>query len=168
MWHLVEWPISCFQVCFYNVLTCNAVVYINYRYGKTREIQTQDLNTTRTLYIQFALASGNESCGGVDVLSENTILLQFSLDQGITWNTLQSLGEISVGVQHYQIVLPQETKYPQTRFRLWQPYAVADNYNVWSIDDILIGGVDRNNPMLAEEFDPFDRNKLAMIFNHHS
>jgi len=117
------------------------------------------LNTTRTLYIQFAFVSGNRSCGGIDVTSENTILLQFSLDKGITWNTLQSLEQISNSVQHYQIMLQPETKYPQTRFRLWQPYAPADNYNIWSIDNILIGGIDRNIPMLAEEFDPFDRNK---------
>ena len=136
-------------------------MFVIHRFGKTREIQTTDLNTTRTLYIQFAFVSGSGSCGGVYVLSENTILLQFSLDQGITWNTLQSLGGTSNSMQTYQIVLPKEAKYPQTRFRIWQPYAAADDYNIWSIDNILIGGVERNDPLIEEEFELFDRNKLA-------
>ena len=127
------------------------------RYGKSREIQTQDLDTTRTLYIQFTFTSGSRNCGGA-LTAENPILLQFSLDKGITWNLLQTLREPSASSENYHIIIPQEAKYSQTRFRIWQPYAVADNYNIWSIDDLSIGGVDRNIPALTEEFDFIERN----------
>ena len=128
------------------------------RYGKVREIQTQDLDTTKTLYMQFSFTSGSRNCGGA-VTAENPILLQFSLDKGITWNLLQALREPSASLQNYHIVLPQEAKYLQTRFRIWQPYAAADNYNIWSIDDFSIGGIDRNIPALTEGFDSIQRNK---------
>ena len=55
--------------------------------------------------------------------------------------------------------MPSEAKYSQTRFRIWQPYAVADNYNIWSIDNFLIGGIDRNIPTLVQDFDSLDANK---------
>ena len=127
------------------------------RYGKSREIQTQDLDTTKTLYMQFAFTSGTRNCGG-GATAENPILLQFSLDKGITWNKLQALREPSSSVENHHIIIPPEAKYLQTRFRIWQPYAVADDYNIWSIDDLLIGGIDRNIPILSEGFDPIRRN----------
>ena len=116
------------------------------------------MDTTRTLYIQFAFTSGSGNCGG-DITAENPILLQFSLDKGITWNLLQTLGVPSASLENYHLNIPPEAKYSQTRFRIWQPYAVADDYNIWSIDDFSIGGIDRNIPALSEEFDPFERNK---------
>lgn len=134
----------------------------------TREIQTDDLDTTRTLYIQFTFASGDRFCGG-GVGTDNTILLQFSLDQGITWNTLQLVGsslQSSTGLDNYHIIIPPEAKYPQTRFRIWQPYAAANNYNIWSIDDFLIGGVDMNIPAITESFDPINQNKFVTYCKH--
>ena len=119
-------------------------------------MQTQDLDTTKTLYIQFAFTSGRGNCGG-GATAENPILLQFSLDKGITWNRLKALREPSASVENYHIIIPPEAKYLQTRFRIWQPYAVTDDYNIWSIDDFSIGGIDRNIPMFSEEFDPIRR-----------
>ena len=109
------------------------------------------------MYIQFAFTSGTRNCGG-GATAENPILLQFSLDKGITWNKLQALREPSSSVGNYHIIIHPEAKYLQTRFRIWQPYGVADDYNVWSIDDLLIGGIDRNIPILSEGFDPIWRN----------
>ena len=116
------------------------------------------MDTTKTLYIKFAFTRGSQNCGGA-VTTESPILLQFSLDKGITWSLLQTLSEPSASLENYHIIIPQEAKYSQTRFRIWQPYAVADNYNIWSIDDLSIGGIDRNNPTLAEDFDFIERNK---------
>lgn len=131
--------------------------YFIIRYGKSREIQTQDLDTVRTLYIQFTFTSGSRNCGGSATV-ENPIFLQFSLDRGITWNMLQSLRESSNNLEKHHIVIPPEAKYSQTRFRIWQPYGVADNYNIWSIDDFSIGGIDGKYPALSEKFNPFERN----------
>ena len=111
----------------------------NSRHGKSREIQTQDLDTTRTLYIHFVFTTGSRNCGG-STTTENPIWLQFSLDKGITWNTLQTLMEPSASLENYHIVIPPEAKYSQTRFRIWQPYAVQDDYNIWSIDDFSVRG----------------------------
>jgi len=72
---------------------------------------------------------------------------------------LQTLREPSANLENYHIIIPPEAKYPQTRFRIWQPYAVADNYNIWSVDDFSIGGIDGNAPKLTEEFDPIERNR---------
>jgi len=88
--------------------------------------------------MQFTFTSGSRNCGGA-VTIENPILLQFSLDKGITWNLLRTLNEPFASFEAYHIVIPSEAKYSQTRFRIWQPYAVADNYNIWSIDNFLIG-----------------------------
>ena len=126
-------------------------------------MQTEDLDTTRTLYVQFVLASSS-SCGGF-ATSENTLILQFSLDQGITWNSLQFIGQSlqsSTGMENYHIVIPPEAKYPQTRFRIWQPFAASNDYDIWSIDDFLIGGVDMNIPSTVENFDPIGRNKYVI------
>ena len=79
------------------------------RYGKIREIQTQDIDTTKTLHIQFAFTSGRRNCGGGGT-AENPILLQFSLDKGITWNRLQLLREPSAIVENYHIVIPPRSK----------------------------------------------------------
>jgi len=127
-------------------------------------MQTEDLDTTRTLYIQFTFAS-SRSCGGF-VTSQNNLILQFSLDQGITWNDIQFIGQSlqsSIGIENYHIVIPQEAKYPQTRFRMWQPFAASNDYDIWSIDDFLIGGVDFNIPMIVETFDPIERNKYIIV-----
>ena len=62
------------------------------------------------------------------------------MDKGITWNTLQTLMEPSANLENYHIVIPPEAKYSQTRFRIWQPYAVQDDYNIWSIDDFSVRG----------------------------
>ena len=135
-----------------------------HRYGRTREMQTEDLDTTRTLYIQFAFASGSNSCGG-EVSTDNTIFLQFSLDKGITWNILQIIGsslQSSTGQNDQHIVIPPEARYPQTRFRLWQPNAIANDYNIWSIDNFLIGGIDMNFPAIMEDFDPINQNRFVI------
>lgn len=55
---------------------------------------------------------------------------------------LQTLTEPSTSLESYHIIIPQEAKYSQTRFRIWQPYAAQDDYNIWSIDDFSIGGFD--------------------------
>ena len=126
-------------------------------------MQTEDLDTTRTLYIQFAFASGSRSCGG-EVSTDNAIFLQFSLDKGITWNTLQIVGsslQSSTGLNDQHIVIPPEARYAQTRFRLWQPNAVANDYNIWSIDNFLIGGVDMNFPAIMEDFNPINQNRFV-------
>ena len=147
------------------------ITVLCHRYGRIREIQTEDLDTTRTLYIQFAFASGTRSCGG-EVSTDNIIFLQFSLDKGITWNTLQLVGgslQSSTGLDNYHIAIPPEAKYPQTRFRLWQPNAVANDYNIWSIDNLLVGGIDMNFPAIMEDFDPIDQNKLGtLLYSFHT
>ena len=97
------------------------------------------MDTTRTLYIHFVFTAGSRNCGG-STTTENPIWLQFSLDKGITWNTLQTLREPSASLENYHIVIPPEAKYSQTRFRIWQPYAVQDDYNIWSIDDFSVRG----------------------------
>ena len=133
------------------------------RYGRTREIQTEDLDTTQTLYIQFVFAS-SRSCGGF-VTSDNTLILQFSLDKGITWNDMHFIGQSlqsSTGIENYHIVIPPEAKYPQTRFRIWQPSAAGNDYDMWSIDDFLIGGIDMNTPMIVENFDSIGRDKYVI------
>ena len=127
-------------------------------------MQTDDLDTTRTLYIQFIFAN-SRSCGGF-VTSENVLVLQFSLDKGITWNDMQFIGQSlqsSTGIENYHIVIPPEAKYPQTRFRIWQRFAASNDYDIWSIDDFLIGGVDMKIPMIVENFDPLGRNKYVIV-----
>lgn len=116
------------------------------------------MDTTKTLYIKFVFTTGSRNCGG-DTTTENPVLLQFSLDRGITWNMLQTLWEPSGNSENYHITIPPEAKYSQTRFRIWQPYAVSDDYNIWSIDDFSIGGIDGNIEVLTEGFDPIKRNK---------
>lgn len=101
--------------------------------------------------------------------TDSTIFLQFSLDQGITWNNLQLVGgslQSSTGIDDNHIVIPPEAKYPQTRFRMWQPNAVADNYNIWAIDNFLIGGIDMNLPTVAEDFDPINQNKFVPLYTY--
>ena len=92
----------------------------------------------------------------------NSLLLQFSLDKGITWNYIRFIGQSlqsSTGIENYHIVIPPEAKYPQTRFRIWQPNGVGDDYDKWSIDDFFIGGINMETPMVVENFDPIRRNK---------
>ena len=124
----------------------------------TREMQTEDLDSTKTLYIQFVFANSIK-CGGF-VSSVSTIHLQFSLDKGITWNDIELIGQSIQSIENYHIIIPPEAKHSQTRFRIWQPNVAGDDYDIWSIDDFLIGGVDWNMPMISENFDdPIGRNK---------
>lgn len=58
-----------------------------------RQVSTKDMNTTDTDYIQFYIRLGGTSgpgCNGVQMRNES-VLLQYSSDGGITWHLLEDM-----------------------------------------------------------------------------
>ena len=97
---------------------------------------------------------GGGSCSRPSSQSEN-VIVQYSTNGGISWTN-------AVVIQYYQYtspssvtyILPNDARKPATRFRWWQASNSGVNYDIWSIDEIYIGGSQPFATSLYENFVP--------------
>jgi len=82
----------------------------------------------------------------VTVTVDKAILIQYSNNSGITWNTMSTLHYDSVKRNNnsppVQIIykVHSEMQTHTTRVRIWQPGIQLENDAIWRIDDFYIGG----------------------------
>jgi len=94
----------------------------------------------------------------VTVTMDKAILIQYSTNGGIFWNTLNTLYYYNVkrnadnpAVQ-YVYNIPSDMQTQSTRVRMWQPGSQPENDAIWRIDDFYIGG-ERVAPPLGVDGD---------------
>lgn len=118
-------------------------------------------------FMLFYIQVGGGSCSRPSQLPENMIT-QYSTNGGITWtNAVVILYSHSSSRVLY--LLPDDARQPATRFRWWQPSNSGVNRDIWSIDEIHIGG---NKPFATSIFEDFIPNihssQWTMYVNGHS
>ncbi|XP_053261694.1 reelin [Podarcis raffonei] len=127
-----------------------------------RMLMTRDLDLSQARFVQFFMRLG---CGKAapDPRSQ-PVLLQYSLNGGLTWNLLQEfLFSNSSNVGRYiALEIPLKARSPSSRLRWWQPSENGHFYSPWVIDQILIGGNISGNTVLEDDFSTLDSKKWLL------
>jgi reelin len=135
----------------------------------TRMAMTKDLDLTSASVLLFFIQMGGGSCSRPNSQSEN-VLVQYSTNGGVSWtnaviiqyNQYTSPGSVT-------FVLPDDAKKPATRFRWWQTSNSGVNYDIWSIDEVYIGGNEPFATSLYENFVPdIHSSQWAWYVNGHT
>ncbi|PKU41761.1 reelin isoform x1 [Limosa lapponica baueri] len=85
----------------------------------------------------------------------HSILLQYSVNGGITWHLIDEFYFTqTTDVLFINVPLPYAAQSNATRFRLWQPYNNGKKEEIWIIDDFIIDGNNLKNPVIL--LDTFD------------
>ncbi|KAJ7407130.1 hypothetical protein WISP_128431 [Willisornis vidua] len=127
-----------------------------------RMLMTRDLDLSQARFVQFFMRLG---CGkGVPDPRSQPVLLQFSLNGGLTWSLLQEfLFSNSSNVGRYiALEIPLKARSSSTRLRWWQPSENGHFYSPWVIDQILIGGNISGNTVLEDDFTTLDSRKWLL------
>ncbi|XP_038061332.1 reelin-like [Patiria miniata] len=125
-----------------------------------REARTVPLNTTAIKILQFFLRIGSTHLGSQCTQATSrreTVIVQFSVDNSITWHTLQAIDPTAVDMASsikITVELPAAAKTDDTVFRWWQPFISMDVRQAqWAIDNVLIGANDTHAQGFYEPFD---------------
>ena len=73
---------------------------------------------------------------------DQSVILQYSTDGGIHWDTLHTLDYTSYYYPRKDYIkLPQEARTPSTRIRWWQPLSDDPKFvpPAWALDNVYIG-----------------------------
>ncbi|KAJ6666292.1 hypothetical protein lerEdw1_000564 [Lerista edwardsae] len=137
-----------------------------------RMLMTQDLDLSQARFVQFFMRLG---CGkAVPDPRSQPVLLQYSLNGGLTWSLLQEfLFSNSSNVGRYiALEIPLKARSASTRLRWWQPSENGHFYSPWVIDQaskllifvfqILIGGNISGNTVLEDDFNTLDNKKWLL------
>lgn len=99
------------------------------------------VNFTRVRFVQFFMRLG---CGkGVPDPRSQPVLLQYSLNGGLSWSLLQEfLFSNSSNVGRYiALEIPLKARSASTRLRWWQPSENGHFYSPWVIDQVSPFGI---------------------------
>ncbi|KAL4226959.1 hypothetical protein ACF0H5_014936 [Mactra antiquata] len=115
-----------------------------------RQLVTVDMDLRDARFVQYtAMIGGNNDKPGCfkPTTPDQSVVLQYSTDGGIHWNTLHTLDYTSyIKPRRDYITLPQDARTASTRIRWWQPIS-EDPTKIpptWSVDDVYIGGHEIN------------------------
>ncbi|MFN5417628.1 MAG: gliding motility-associated C-terminal domain-containing protein [Flavobacteriia bacterium] len=107
--------------------------------GGTRYAQTVAMNTTSGGTISFSLIIGSGSSPCEDADSGEDIILEYSINNGLTWNTISTYLTSSYS-SFTQITanIPPAAMTASTMFRWNQPNSSGTGSDNWAIDDVSI------------------------------
>ncbi|XP_077327999.1 reelin isoform X2 [Lithobates pipiens] len=131
--------------------------------GAVRQTITQDLDLRGAKFVQYWARIGSEnitSCHRPTCRKEG-VLLDYSIDGGISWTLLHEMDyQKYMDVRYDYILLPEKAQTNTTRLRWWQPFTISNSFVVpspdraqWALDNILIGGAEINPSQLVDTFD---------------
>lgn len=131
--------------------------------GAVRQTITQDLDLRGAKFVQYWARIGSEnitSCHRPTCRKEG-VLLDYSIDGGISWTLLHEMDyQKYMDVRYDYILLPEKAQTNTTRLRWWQPFTIINSFVVpspdraqWALDNILIGGAEINPSQLVDTFD---------------
>ncbi|KAB7504617.1 Reelin [Armadillidium nasatum] len=113
-----------------------------------RFIETKELDTRNVKYVVFDLQIGSnnyESRCQKGVSPRDNVVLEYSNDNGLSWNILQEFESIQTinRNQSFFIALPKSARTKQTKFRWWQAPSYLLNKNQgtqaeWQLDNVMI------------------------------
>ncbi|XP_041109989.1 reelin-like isoform X1 [Polyodon spathula] len=122
-----------------------------------RMLVTTDLNLSNARFVQFFMRLG---CGKVAPDPRSLpVLLQFSLDGGLSWRLLQEFlfSNSSNQGRFVALEIPLRARSPSTKLRWWQPSDNGHFYSPWVIDQIVVGGSASGLPVLEDDFSQADQ-----------
>ncbi|XP_023204313.1 reelin isoform X1 [Xiphophorus maculatus] len=121
-----------------------------------RMLVTNDMDLSNARFVQFFLRLG---CGKAapDPRSQ-PVLLQFSVDGGLTWGLLQEFlfSNASNQARLVALEIPLRARTPATRLRWWQPSENGHFYSPWVIDQVVVGGSASGWGPLEDDFSSID------------
>uniref|UniRef100_W5NEI9 Reelin n=1 Tax=Lepisosteus oculatus TaxID=7918 RepID=W5NEI9_LEPOC len=121
-----------------------------------RMLVTTDLDLSNARFVQFFLRLG---CGKSppDPRSQ-PVLLQFSVDGGLSWTLLQEFlfSNSSNQGRLVALELPLRARTPATRLRWWQPSDNGHFYSPWVMDQVVVGGSASGWGPLEDDFSTLD------------
>ncbi|XP_023933533.1 reelin-like [Lingula anatina] len=131
---------------------------LHFSQAGSRILSTHDMDTRRTDFLEFYLRIGGSnllSCQG-GMKRENSVLLQYSLNGGITWELLKDLqGDDYRNAKLVHVALPVSAKAAQVRYRWWQPYHGGLEQDQWALDQISLDTY-TDMPLLYDDFERFN------------
>ncbi|XP_070558262.1 reelin-like isoform X2 [Ptychodera flava] len=120
-----------------------------------RKLTSFDMNTQLASFVQFyiRIGGGEEQC--TDAFNrEESVLLQYSNNGGVSWNLLMELYYKDYRKARFVYAeLPPKARTSSTRFRWWQPSHSGTGYNQWALDDVYIGSDNSLNTLQADFHD---------------
>ncbi|XP_039625794.1 reelin isoform X1 [Polypterus senegalus] len=117
-----------------------------------RMLVTMDLDLSNARFVQFFLRLG---CGkGAPDPRSQPVLLQYSLDGGLSWGLLQEFlfSNSSNLIRYVALEIPLRARSPATRLRWWQPSENGHFYSPWVIDQVVVGGSISGISSLEDDF----------------
>ncbi|KAK3103287.1 hypothetical protein FSP39_018199 [Pinctada imbricata] len=124
-----------------------------------RQLVTVDLDLRDAKFVQFIASIGGERNGHgcfIPNSPEHSVILQYSTDGGISWDTLHILDFGSyVHPKRDYIPLPLSARTASTRVRWWQPLTNDGSQRgpQWALDNVYIGGSEINPSQIQVSFD---------------
>ncbi|XP_033646479.1 reelin-like isoform X1 [Asterias rubens] len=121
-----------------------------------RMLETVDLDLRDASFVQYDAVIGSPfnvpSCK-TPVNRSESVILQYSINGGITWALLHELYFKRYSMpQHDYLTLPPEACSQATKLRWWQPVGQGQQAQ-WALDNIHVGGSEINPSHLTESFD---------------
>uniref|UniRef100_H3DF31 Reelin n=1 Tax=Tetraodon nigroviridis TaxID=99883 RepID=H3DF31_TETNG len=121
-----------------------------------RMLVTNDMDLSNARFVQFFLRLG---CGKAapDPRSQ-PVLLQFSVDGGLSWGLLQEFlfSNSSNQARLVALEIPLRARTTSTRIRWWQPSESGHFYSPWVIDQVVVGGSASGWGPLEDDFSSID------------
>ncbi|XP_062860161.1 reelin [Trichomycterus rosablanca] len=117
----------------------------------TRQLVTVDLNLTSAEFIQFYFMFG---CISPPKNRNQGVLLEFSLNGGISWSLLMEIYYSQFSKPGFMnVMLPPVARAVGVQVRWWQPQHDGADSGDWALDNVLISGLDM--PVRIESFGDF-------------
>jgi len=98
------------------------------------------MNLSEATFLQLAIQLN------VSVTIDKAILIEYSINGGISWSALARLyynsvkRNINAPATQQLFDLPADAQTESTRIHLWQPGSLQENDAIWRLDDFYIGG----------------------------
>jgi len=144
--------------------------------GGPRQLVTVEMDLRNARFVQYKVIIGNENQSSTCRPAKSRVdglIMQYSVDGGISWTMLYELDYQSyknVGIDYVEIPVKAMTK--RTQIRIWQPFVIDNQTRLvtmgadragWAIDDVLIGGDDINPSLLESGFQKIDKENIGEV-----
>ncbi|GAB1600886.1 reelin [Argonauta hians] len=132
-----------------HLVSGNALVFAK---DLLRLVVTENMDTTMINNIEFYF---KYACKGESLAwpRRHSVLLQYSINGGITWHLLQEIHyKNDSNTRFFSVFLPPLAKANATKFRFWQPKHGGSMQSTWAIDNFFVGTMTLNPNMLHDRF----------------
>ena len=113
----------------------------------SRSATTIPLDVSMGGSIDFLIRAGNETADGYSLWNNSesgeTVVLEYSKDNGTTWTSLQNLNTVYPSLTNwtsFSVTIPTAAFGPNTQFRWRQLANSGATFDCWALDDVVIRG----------------------------